>query len=233
MMNLRNSVCLVAVATAVFTGACANSDARSHSSGSSAGGQGGRDSGAAVDVPAAVDEVPAPPADAPADTANVPEVVADAPSDPGASSGDAGGVCGNLFCEDFEQGMIDPAKWLTQMGGSGTVEVQQQIVHRGKYAYHVHGSGTALDFAMIVAKDVPMALKGPGPLFGRVYVYANTNVGSHVELGFAGSTRDPAAAPLIGRGSMNFVIVQPRRRHEGADRARRSVGDRCLERRRS
>ncbi|HVU52420.1 MAG TPA: hypothetical protein VHL80_17115, partial [Polyangia bacterium] len=131
--------------------------------------------------------------------------LADVPDGPGAPT--LPGGCGHLFCEDFEQGEIDPARWSAQMGGAGTLAVQQEIVAHGKYAFHVHGIGAAGDFAMIVSKDAPMALRGAGPLFGRAYVYANTNVGSHVELGFAGSTRDAAVAPLIDK-TMNFNYME-------------------------
>ncbi|MEA2697000.1 MAG: hypothetical protein QOI66_1271, partial [Myxococcales bacterium] len=53
----------------------------------------------------------------------------------------------------------------------------------------------------------PMALHGAGPLFGRAYVYATTNVGSHIELGFAGSTSSPTVAPTINKG-MNFNYME-------------------------
>ncbi|HXI56836.1 MAG TPA: hypothetical protein VNO55_12305 [Polyangia bacterium] len=213
MKDLGNTLCLVAVAAAIFVGACASSDAGPHIPGSSAGGHGdggagvgtggvsGVDTGAAVDG-LAVDEATRPPDGA----ASLPEVLADAATDPGPPSGN-GGPCGNLFCEDFEQGMIDPTRWSAQMGGAGTLEVQQQIVAHGKHAYHVHGSGTSGDFAMIIAKSIPMALHGAGPLFGRAYVYANTNVGSHIELGFAGSTSSPTVAPTINKG-MNFNYME-------------------------
>jgi hypothetical protein len=107
------------------------------------------------------------------------------------------GACAGLFCEDFEQGQLDPAKWDTQMGGSGVAMVQQQTVAHGKYALHVRDNGTVGHFATILTKNVPMALQGAGPVFGRVYLYTAMNLGSHVQLAFAGTTRDPNVAPKI------------------------------------
>ncbi len=164
MKDLRNTLCLVAATTAIVVGACASSDAGPHppGPGSSAGGQHGDgdgvDTGTTVDLPAVDDSTRLS-----GDAANPPEVMADAATDPGPPSG-GGGACSSLFCEDFEGGMIDPARWSAQMGGAGTLEVQQQIVAHGKHAYHVHGSGASGDFAMIIVRNAPMALRGPGPL---------------------------------------------------------------------
>ena len=118
----------------------------------------------------------------------------------GAAGASADSTCSGLFCEDFEQGQgqLDPAKWDTQMGGSGMAMVQQQTVAHGKYALHVHDSGTVGNFATILTKNVPAALQGAGPFFGRVYLYTATSIGgTHIQLGFAGTTRDPSVAPLI------------------------------------
>jgi len=147
-------------------------------------------------------------ADAPDDAAPSPDAppmpLADAPSEPAPA---AGGACAGLFCEDFEQGMLDTATWSVQMGGAGTVAVQQDIVAHGKFAYRVHGSGASGDFAMIITRNAPAALRGAGPVYGRAYVYAAANLKSHIELGFAGSTRDPAQPPLINKG-MNFNYME-------------------------
>jgi hypothetical protein len=106
-------------------------------------------------------------------------------------------ACSGLFCEDFEQGggQLDPAKWDVQKGAGGTEVIQQNIVGHGKYALYVHGSGARGDFATILTKSVPMALRGAGPVFGRVYLYAAANLPAHIQLGFAGTTRDPNVAP--------------------------------------
>jgi hypothetical protein len=121
---------------------------------------------------------------------------ADIPSDPPPFE-TGNGACAGLFCEDFEQGQLDPAKWDTQMGGSGVAMIQQQIVAHGKYALHVHESGAVGHFATILTKNVPMALRGAGPIFGRAYLYTAVNVGVHIQLAFAGTTRDPSVAPRI------------------------------------
>ncbi|HEY2904066.1 MAG TPA: hypothetical protein VGL59_25990 [Polyangia bacterium] len=208
IQNARLNLVAVAVAIALLIAACTSSVTTPPSL--PPGGHGGADAGMTVDGPVVtLDEGSPPPVDAGATDSPVvtgmPDVAADTANDPGGPPDNAG--CSNLFCEDFEQGMIDSAKWNAQMGGSGTLEVQQQIVHSGKYAYHVHGSGASQDFAMIIANNVPAALKGAGPLYGRAYVYANTNVGSHIELGFAGSTSAPTVAPTITKG-MNFNYME-------------------------
>ncbi|HET6282239.1 MAG TPA: hypothetical protein VFH73_14840 [Polyangia bacterium] len=121
----------------------------------------------------------------------------DAPGDPSLSEAEPG-ACPGLFCEDFEQGQLDPARWDTQVGGSGVAMVQQQTVAHGKYALHVHDSGAVGNFATILTKNVPMALQGAGPFFGRVYLYTAVSLGgTHIQLGFAGTTRDPNVAPKI------------------------------------
>jgi hypothetical protein len=215
MGSPRSRLGLIAVA-AILQGGCTNSDTGTPPPGTSPGGQAGQrgdDAGGATGVDTAttvdglgVDEATRPP-DAAATAPDVPpDAATDIDTAAATPSGD-GGPCGNLFCEDFEGGMIDSARWSAQMGGAGTLEVQQQIVAHGKYAYHVHGSGTSGDFAMIIAKTVPLALRGAGPLFGRAYVYANTNVGSHIELGFAGSTSSPTVTPAINKG-MNFNYME-------------------------
>ncbi|MEA2695944.1 MAG: hypothetical protein QOI66_215, partial [Myxococcales bacterium] len=157
MGSPRARLGLIAVAAILLRG-CTNSGTGAPPPGTSPGGQAGQrgddtglaagvDTGTTVDE-RAVDEATRPPDDA----ATPPDVLADAATDidtaPAKPSGD-GGPCGNLFCEDFEGGMIDSARWSAQMGGAGTLEVQQQIVAHGKYAYHVHGSGASGDFAMI------------------------------------------------------------------------------------
>ncbi len=44
---------------------------------------------------------------------------------------------------------------------------------------------------MILTKNAPAALQGPGPVFGRVNLYATPINGAHVELGFAGTMGYP------------------------------------------
>jgi hypothetical protein len=125
----------------------------------------------------------------------------------GSSNADA---CTAVFCEDFEQaqGQVDTAKWDLQMGAGGIEMVQEEIVAHGKYALHVHGTGARGDFAMILTKNAPMALQGAGPVFGRAYLYATSNLSAHIELGFAGTTRDPAVHPSITTNGMNLNYME-------------------------
>ena len=118
------------------------------------------------------------------------------------TASDDGGLCSGLLCEDFEQGQgqLDLGKWVLQTGTTadgGIEEIQQQTVHRGKYAWHVHVTPVSGDFAVILTKSLPAMLKGSGPVFGRAYFYATANVGTHIMLGIAGTTRNPAVAPSI------------------------------------
>lgn len=122
----------------------------------------------------------------------------------GSSGGGAAGsadasACGGLFCEDFEQGagQLDASKWDAKVGGGGTQVIQREIVAHGTYAWHVHGTGARGDFATILTKNAPAALRGAGPVFGRAYLYASANLPTHNQLGFAGTTRDPNVAPSI------------------------------------
>ena len=87
--------------------------------------------------------------------------------------------------------------------------VQPQTVAHGKYALHVHDTGTAGDFATILTKDVPVALQGAGPIFGRVYVQTAMSIGgTHIQLGFAGTTRDPNLGPAIMTKNINFNYME-------------------------
>jgi hypothetical protein len=96
--------------------------------------------------------------------------------------------CAGLICEDFESGKIDPGKWDTVISGS-TLAVQQQVVAHGKYAMQVHGAAGPSDWAQLVAKNVPPALKGT-TTFGRVYFYITPKplTSGHTEMIFAGNT---------------------------------------------
>jgi hypothetical protein len=145
------------------------------------GGNGASGDGASV-TDAAVFDAPA----------NGAEGATDAgPGDDAAGPSRDGGSCAGIFCEDFEEGQIDPAKWDIKMGAGGMEMVQQGMVAHGKYAWHVHGTGAAGDFAMILTKNAPAALQGAGPIFGRVNFYATPINGAHVELGFAGTMGYP------------------------------------------
>lgn len=129
------------------------------------------------------------------------------PSDAGAdrpgASGGGTGACAGLLCEDFESGQIDADKWTLQAKG-GTLEVQTQRAAHGKYAARAHGvTGSSDDWAILVAKNVPAALKGTST-FGRVYAYiaADATASIHVQMTFAGhngtgSANGPAPFPKL------------------------------------
>src|SRR5450432_3718528 len=96
------------------------------------------------------------------------ETIADDASSPDArdATGDSALGCAGLVCEDFELGQIDPARWDLVLGSGGTAKVQQDIVHHGKYALQVHAlAGPASDYAFIVSKNAPAALRATN--FGR------------------------------------------------------------------
>ena len=97
-------------------------------------------------------------------------------------------ACGNLICEDFESGAVDATKWDTVTGSGGVMSVQRQTVAHGKYALQVHGQAGPTDWALLVAKNVPAALKGK-VTFGRVYFWISAPVTSgHTQMVFAGNT---------------------------------------------
>jgi len=121
----------------------------------------------------------------------------------GAATGGGTGTCNGLLCEDFEGGQIDTDKWMLQAKG-GTLEVQSQRAAHGKYAVRAHGvTGTSDDWAILVAKSVPPALKGTST-FGRVYAYiaADATASIHVQMTFAGhngtgTANGPAPFPKL------------------------------------
>jgi hypothetical protein len=108
----------------------------------------------------------------------------------GSSGSSAGGApsCPGLFCEDFESGSIDPAKWDTSTKG-GTLAVQSQQVAHGKYALHLQGLGSGSDdWATLFAKNAPVALNA-ATTFGRASMYfsAAASASLHIQFPFAGS----------------------------------------------
>ena len=121
----------------------------------------------------------------------------------GASNGGSSGAvsaCSGLVCDDFESGQVDANRWDSVTKG-GTLVVQQQRVAHGKYAAQLHGqAGASDDWALLVAKAVPAALKGSST-FGRVYLYYVPEAAAsiHIQLAFAGRSGTGAAdgpAPL-------------------------------------
>ena len=96
-------------------------------------------------------------------------------------------ACAGVFCEDFEQGMIDPTKWDLKQGAGGTAVVQTTIVAHGKYALQVHALATNTDdYALLVSKSTPAALNGMH--FGRVnfYITPKPLTSGHTSMVFAG-----------------------------------------------
>jgi len=92
------------------------------------------------------------------------------------------GSCAGVFCEDFELGKIDPAKWSTQFIGGATMTVETKNVAHGTYAVQFHGPAnpSSKDYVYIITKNAPAALAKHN--FGRAYMYLSpqrndTNMG--------------------------------------------------------
>jgi len=117
---------------------------------------------------------------------------------------EGGAACAGLFCEDFEQGQINAAKWDLQVGAGGTAIIQQDTVAHGKYAMQVHGLAGPSDYALIVTKNAPAALQGPN--FGRAYFFITPKplTSGHTQMVFAGTT---------GTGSANGPGPFPKLRY--------------------
>lgn len=81
------------------------------------------------------------------------------------------GSCTGVFCEDFELGQIDSAKWSTPVMGGATLQVQSTHAAHGKYAVQFHGPANpaANDYVYIITKNAPVALAKHN--FGRAYMY--------------------------------------------------------------
>lgn len=112
---------------------------------------------------------------------------AGAPTSAAGGTAGSGISCSGLVCEDFESGSIDPDKWELVAKG-GTLTVQGQRVAHGSFAAQVHGqAGSSDDWALLVAKNAPAALKSTGT-YGRVLMYAAADAlaSIHVQLAFAG-----------------------------------------------
>jgi hypothetical protein len=122
------------------------------------------------------------------------ESAADTPAEAEPASSEAGGGCPGVFCEDFEEGQIDPTRWDTEIKGGDAVTVQSQNVAHGKYAARFHGLGTPMGssgYAYLIAKNAPAALAVHN--FGRAYFYLSPKDTS-IDLGlvFGGTSGFPA-----------------------------------------
>ena len=79
------------------------------------------------------------------------------------------GPCAAAFCEDFESGSFDSAKWTLATTGTGnTAIVQKNKSAHGNYAALFHYAGTRGTWAMILAK-LPASLRAHH--FGRANVF--------------------------------------------------------------
>jgi len=124
--------------------------------------------------------------------------------DAGSTPSEAGSGCIGLFCEDFELGQIDQARWDLVTGAGGTLVVEQQTVAHGKYALQVHGLAGISDYALIVTKNAPAALRGTN--FGRAYFFITPKplTSGHTQMAFAG---------VNGTGSANGPGPFPKLRY--------------------
>ena len=103
------------------------------------------------------------------------------PSDAGVADADAGRKgCTALFCEDFEKGTLDPARWKPIEGydPANKVTVQSAKVAHGTYAAQAHVGKTG-GFAFIEEKETFPALAAG--LWARVYLYISVDktIGHH------------------------------------------------------
>jgi hypothetical protein len=140
---------------------------------SAAGASGAADadvSGAAGDGPRDVLDAAEPNDAVDANTHEVP-----APDATEERDADVPSACAGLFCEDFESGALDPAKWgvtagLDHVEVAAPDVVQSDRAAHGKFAAHFHGKGDAPnDNVFLSTKALPAALLTHN--FGRAYVY--------------------------------------------------------------
>jgi hypothetical protein len=94
-----------------------------------------------------------------------------APDRGGDGAAGARGSCEGVFCEDFELGQIDPAKWSAPAMGGATMTVQTKTVAHGRYAVQFHGAArpSSNDYVYLITKIAPPALQKHS--FGRAYMY--------------------------------------------------------------
>ena len=126
----------------------------------------------------------------------------------GAGGGGGSTSCSGLICEDFEGGKVDTDKWDLVAKG-GTLTVQGQRVAHGAFAAQAHGiTGVSDDWALLVVKNVPAALKGP-TTFGRVMMYAvpDETVSIHVQMAFAGHTGTGSASGPAPFSKLRYMEV--------------------------
>ena len=113
-----------------------------------------------------------------------------------------------MVCEDFESGAIDSNKW-DLVAKAGTLVVQSERAAHGKFAARAHGqAGPSDDWALLVAKTVPPALKG-ATTFGRVLMYAaaDATASIHVQFAFAGHTGTGSAEGPAPFAKLRYMEV--------------------------
>lgn len=101
------------------------------------------------------------------------------------------GGCAGLFCEDFEQGALDPLVWSARFNGRQTAGVvQTATVAHGKYAMRFHAVNSDRAYSFIITKSAPAGLRGHH--FGRAYFYVTPMPPAmHTEFLFSGTSGFP------------------------------------------
>jgi hypothetical protein len=149
-------------------------------------------------------------------SADIGPATREAGDDATADAADAHGECAGLFCEDFELGQIDSAKWNVMMTGGATVAIEQQVVAHGQHAVHFHSlgppSGAALPYVYLLTKSVPSSLSVHN--FGRAYFYMTPKPTSiNIGLLFGGTSGFPrptymSVASHSGGWQLGFIKQQ-------------------------
>jgi hypothetical protein len=110
--------------------------------------------------------------------------------------------CAGLFCEDFETGALDAARWIATSGTNHVDDATPPAViasdraAHGKYAAHFHGKGNVPnDDAFIVTKTLPAALAVHH--FGRLYFYVSTKPTSGHTMWVVGGSAAMSANPKL------------------------------------
>jgi hypothetical protein len=110
--------------------------------------------------------------------------------------------CPGLFCEDFEAGALDPAKWTVTSGVNHVDDatpppvVESTLAAHGRFAAHFHGKGNVSnDDAFIVTRHLPPDLLVHH--FGRLYFYVSTKPTSGHTMWVLGGSAGMSASPKL------------------------------------
>jgi hypothetical protein len=204
MALVRAEVALL-IGGALAIAACGASQARNPPSDGGGAGRGGTD--ACITCVSDAREVsgtagaPPLPIDAPVEVTAAPEAGAPEATLDVAAEHDAPD-CGGLFCEDFESGALDPAKWSVTSGvdhvddATAPSVLETTIVAHGRYAAHFHGKGNVPnDDAFIITKALPPALLTHH--FGRLYFYVSVKPTSGHTMMVLGGSAGMSANPTL------------------------------------